>query len=210
MGGVTPDHDELSFDGTIQGRFMARKQAFPGDEFDADHPLDSPESLDEGPSKSELKRQDRQLRELGVALVELPAAELEALDLPEKLLDAVTACRSIRAHGARLRQEMYIAKVLRHVDIEPIRAAIERRSDVDRQRVRREHGLEQWRERLLADEPAAWTELAGLIADPAARAQLRTLARQARAETAAARPPAAARQLFRRLRELLENENRDV
>ena len=183
---------------------MARKQAFPDDEFDDDRPPDPPQALDEGPSKSALKRQDLQLRELGVALVELPAAELEALDLPEKLLDAVTACRSIRAHGARLRQEMYIAKVLRHVDVEPIRAVIERRGEVDRQRVRREHGLEQWRERLLADEAAAWTELAGLIADPAALAQLRSLARQARAQTAASRPPAAARQLFRRLRELLD------
>ncbi|HET9694762.1 MAG TPA: ribosome biogenesis factor YjgA [Steroidobacteraceae bacterium] len=180
---------------------MARKQAF----FD-ERPPDDPEGLDdEGPSKSELKRQDLQLRELGVALVDLPAAELEALDLPEKLLDAVTACRGIRAHGARLRQEMYIAKVLRHVDVEPIRAFIERRSDIDRQRVRREQGLEQWRERLLADEAAAWTELAALIDDPAALQRLRTLARQARAEKAASRPPAAARQLFRRLRELLES-----
>ncbi|HET7202515.1 MAG TPA: ribosome biogenesis factor YjgA [Steroidobacteraceae bacterium] len=186
---------------------MARKQAFPeDDEFDG-RPHDGPEALDdEGPSKSELKRQDLQLRELGVALVELPAAELEALDLPEKLLDAVTACRSIRAHGARLRQEMYIGKVLRHVDVEPIRAAIERRSEVDRQRVRREQDLERWRERLLAaDEAAAWTELAALIDDAAALQQLRTLARQARAERAAARPPAAARRLFRRLRELLDS-----
>ncbi len=33
------------------------------------------EAGDEGPSKSELKRQDRELRDLGVALVELPASE---------------------------------------------------------------------------------------------------------------------------------------
>ena len=59
------------------------------------------------------------------------------------------------------------------------------------------------RERLIADEPAAWTELAAQI-DPAGLQQLRSLARQARAEQASARPPAAARQLFRRLREALE------
>ncbi len=180
---------------------MARKQAFPG-EF-ADDPRDLA-SLDEGPSKSELKRQDQELRALGVALVELPAAELEALELPEKLRDAVDACRRITAHGARLRQEMYIAKVMRNVDVEPIRAALARRSENDRQRVHREHGLEQWRERLLADEAAAWTEIAQKVA-PAILQQLRSLARQARAEQAASRPPAAARQLFRRLREALEN-----
>ena len=89
---------------------------------------------------------------MGVALVELPAAELEAMDLPENLYDAVVACRRITAHGARLRQEMYIAKVMRGVDVEPIRIALERRSEIDRQRVRREHVLEQWRDRLLADE----------------------------------------------------------
>ena len=140
---------------------------------------------------------------MGVALVELPLAELEAMGLPEKLYDAVVACRRITAHGARLRQEMYIAKVMRGVDVEPIRDTLARRSEIDRQRVRREHLIEQWRERLLADEPAAWTELASLI-DPAALQPLRSLARQARAEQAAARPPAASRQLFRRLREALD------
>src|SRR5512137_2629863 len=180
---------------------MGRKQAFPGE---SDAGQDELDGLDEGPSKSELKRQDRELRVLGVELAELPAAELDALELPEKLRDAVDACRRITAHGARLRQEMYVAKVMRNVDVEPIRAALARRSENDRQRVHREHGLEQWRERLLADEAAAWTEIAQKVA-PAILQQLRSLARQARAEQAASRPPAAARQLFRRLREALEN-----
>lgn len=162
------------------------------------------DDADAGPSKSELKRQDQELRAIGVQLVELSPAELDAMALPEKLHDAVVACRRITAHGARLRQEMYIAKVMRGVEVEPIRTALARRSEVDRQRVRREHAIEQWRERLLADEAEAWTELAGLI-DPAGLQQLRALARQARADQAAARPPAAARQLFRRLREALEN-----
>jgi ribosome-associated protein len=182
---------------------MARKRAFHA----ADDGPGEFDDADDGPSKSELKRQDLQLRELGVALVALPPAELAALDLPDKLADAVIACRSITAHGARLRQEMYIAKVLRHVDVAPIREALERRSEIDRQRVRREHALEHWRERLLADEAAAWTELGSLLDDPAALQPLRTLARQARAEAAASRPPAASRQLFRRLRELLANRD---
>lgn len=189
---------------------MARKRGFTGihdaggfDDEAAPSGYPGDAEADEGPSKSELKRQDQELRAIGVQLVELSPAELDAMDLPEKLHDAVTACRKITAHGARLRQEMYIAKVMRGVDVEPIRTALARRSEVDRQRVRREHAIEQWRERLLADEAAAWTELAALI-DPASLQQLRALARQARAEQAASRPPAAARQLFRRLREALE------
>jgi ribosome-associated protein len=182
---------------------MARKQALPGkhDGHDDDGAMQA--GFDDGPSKSALKRHDQELRAIGVELVALPLAELEAMELPEKLYDAVMACRSITAHGARLRQEMYIAKVLRSVDVEPIRTTLDRRGEIDRQRVRREHVIEQWRERLVADEPAAWTELAARI-DPAGLQQLRSLARQARAEQAASRPPAAARQLFRRLRDALD------
>jgi len=157
---------------------------------------------DLGPSKSELKRQVRELQDLGDELVALPPVELDALGLPDELRDAVIEGRRITAHGARVRQRLYIGKLLRRIDAEPIRAALARRAETDRQRVRREHVIEQWRERLLADEAAAWTELGGRV-PPGDLQQLRALVRQARAERDATRPPAAARQLFRRLRELL-------
>ena len=157
---------------------------------------------DEGPSKSELKRQVRALQDLGDELVALPPAELDAIELPEDVRDAVAEGRRITAHGARVRQRLYIGKLLRRIDVEPIRAALASRAETDRQRIRSEHAIEQWRERLLADEPAAWTELGNLVAASELQS-LRALVRQARAERDAARPPAAARQLFRRLRELL-------
>lgn len=154
------------------------------------------------PSKSELKRQSRDLQDLGDELVALPVAEFDALELPEEVRDAVAAARRITSHGARLRQRLYIGKLLRRIDVEPVRESLARRGEIDRQRVLRERGIEQWRDRLLGDDASAWTELAPLVA-AADLQQLRGLARQARAEQAAARPPAAARQLFRRLREML-------
>jgi ribosome-associated protein len=157
---------------------------------------------DEPPSKSELKRQSRDLQDLGESLVALPAAELDALPLPDDVREAVVAARRITSHGARVRQRLYIGKLLRRTDVEPIRVALEQRAEVDRQRARREHAIELWRDRLVADEPGAWTELGTLV--PAAEiAPLRALVRQARAESASARPPASSRRLFRRLRELL-------
>jgi len=163
---------------------------------------DPQDHADEPPSKSELKRQSRDLQDLGQALVDLPAAEFDALPVPEDLRDAIVAARRITSHGARVRQRLYIGKLLRNIDPEPIREALANRAEVDRQRVRREHAIEAWRDRLLADEPAAWTELVALVgADNLP--QLRSLVRQARAERDAARAPSAARQLFRRLRDLL-------
>jgi ribosome-associated protein len=165
---------------------------------------DADEFEDEPPSKSELKRQSRDLQDLGDELVALPPAELDALALPDEVRDAVIEGRRITAHGARVRQRLYIGKLLRHIDVEPLRAALARRADTDRERIRREHVIEAWRERLLADDAAAWTELGARVA-PGDLQQLRALARQARAERDATRPPAAARQLFRRLRELLHD-----
>lgn len=163
---------------------------------------DPQDHADEPPSKSELKRQSRDLQDLGQALVDLPAAEFDALPVPEDLRDAIVAARRITSHGARVRQRLYIGRLLRNIDPEPIREALANRAEVDRQRVRREHAIEAWRDRLLGDEPAAWTELAALVGGDNL-AQLRSLVRQARAERDAARAPSAARQLFRRLRELL-------
>jgi ribosome-associated protein len=163
---------------------------------------DRPDDELEPPSKSELKRQSRGLQDLGQELVELPASALAAIEMPDELREAVETGRRITSHGARVRQRLYIGKLLRNTDIEPIRRALAGRADLDRQRVQQEHVIEQWRGRLLADEAAAWTELGGMVA-ATDLTELRSLARQARAEDHGGRPPAAARRLFRRLRELL-------
>ncbi len=163
---------------------------------------EDPQDFDELPSKSELKRQSRDLQDLGWQLVELPEADLAAIPLPEDVRDAVVAARRITSGGAKARQRLYIGKLLRRVDAEPIRAALDRRGEVDRRRIQHEKSLERWRDRLITDEAAAWTELASLV-EPGVLQQLRSLARQARAEQAAVRPPASSRQLFRRLREAL-------
>ena len=159
------------------------------------------------PSRSEKKRQSRGLQDLGWELVELPEADLAAMPLPDDVRDAVEVARRITSNGAKARQRLYIGKLLRRIDTEPIRVALDRRGEVDRQRILRGKAIERWRDRLLADEAAAWTEIAGSV-DPAVLQQLRALARQARAEQSTARPPAAARQLFRRLREVLVPQDR--
>jgi ribosome-associated protein len=160
------------------------------------------DEFDEPPSKSELKRQSRDLQDLGWELVELPAADLDSMPLPEDVREAVMTGRRITSNGAKARHRLFIGKLLRQVDTAPIQAALARRGEVDRQRINHDKTIEQWRGRLVGKQAVAWTELAGLV-EPTALQQIRSLARQARAEQTASRPPAAARQLFRRLREAL-------
>jgi len=162
----------------------------------------NPDEIDELPSKSELKRQSRDLQDLGWALVELPEVDLDSMPLPEDVREAVMTGRRITSNGAKARHRLFIGKLLRQIDTAPIHAALARRGEIDRQRINHDKTIEHWRDRLLSDEAAAWTDLAGLV-EPTVLQQIRSLARQARAEKTASRPPAAARQLFRRLREAL-------
>lgn len=78
------------------------------------------------PSKSARKREYLALQKLGEDLVTLRESELLSIPLDEDLLEAVREARRIKAHGALRRQKQYIGKLMRHVDPEPINAALER------------------------------------------------------------------------------------
>ena len=78
------------------------------------------------PSKSARKREYLALQKLGEELVTLRESELLSMPLDEDLLEAVQEARRIKAHGALRRQKQYIGKLMRHVDPEPITAALER------------------------------------------------------------------------------------
>lgn len=157
---------------------------------------------DEPPSKSELKRRSTDLQALGEALIELPQAELDALPLPEALREAVLLARRITKHGGLYRQRQYIGKLMRKIDAEPIRAALAARREHERAAALRFRRIEQWRDRLLQEGPAA---LEALEAETARldRAAAAALIERARREQRDGGTSPAARELFRLLREAL-------
>ena len=166
---------------------------------------DSPEY--EGPSRSELRRQALDVLALAKALCELSDAELERVPLSEDLLELVVDSRRITANIARKRQMQFLAKHLRRAEEElpAIRAAIEQDRGERRRGAAELHRVEAWRDRLVREGDEALNAL--LEAHPEAdRQHLRQLARRATEERHANRPPAAARELFRVLRDLLGAE----
>jgi ribosome-associated protein len=72
-----------------------------------------------------MKREHLARQKLGEELITLRDADLRSLPLEEDLLEAVVDARGMKSHGALRRQKQYIGKVMRHVDPEPIRAALE-------------------------------------------------------------------------------------
>jgi ribosome-associated protein len=150
-------------------------------------------------SKTKKKQHVEELQKLGAALIALPAVTLDALNLPAQLLAAVREAQRITSHEARRRQVQFIGKVMRKIDPEPVRAAVAAITNQSFATRARQKRLEQWRERLIADD-AALTEFAGQHAG-ADLQEMRTLIRNARKEIAQSKPPRAQRELFRVLRD---------
>lgn len=150
-------------------------------------------------SRTKKKQQVEELQKLGAALIELPAVTLDALGLPAQLLTAVRDAQRFTSHGARRRQVQFIGKIMRKIDPEPVRAAVNAITNQSASARAAQKRLEQWRERLIADD-AALTQFAGEHAGADLQA-MRTLIRNARKEIAESKPPRAQRELFRLLRD---------
>ncbi|NIV18614.1 MAG: DUF615 domain-containing protein [Woeseiaceae bacterium] len=102
-------------------------------------------------SKSERKRQQLALQELGEKLIALKESELDELTLDERLLKAIRDASGIKSHGALRRQKQLIGKLMREVDPEPIRAALARFTADDMHEKRLFASAEKWRDRLVSD-----------------------------------------------------------
>jgi ribosome-associated protein len=170
-------------------------------------PEDPPQDDEpERPSKSERKRAAHAAQDLGEALIRLREAELEALALPERLTDAIREARRITSRAGGARQRQYIGKLMRDIDLEPIRATLAARSERDAIETQLFKRAERWRERLIAEGESALDELASLRPG-LDRAQWSRQVDAARRERGAGASGGAVgpagRQLFRALRTLL-------
>lgn len=152
------------------------------------------------PSKTKKKQAMHELQDLGAELVELSTGQLKRINLPENIYEAVRECQKITAHGARRRQIMYLGKLMRSTDEEPIRAGLALIRGESSAETARLHRLERFRTRLLEDE-SVLAEIAALW--PSVDLQhLRQLRRNALKEQENNKPPKNFRAIFQVLQEL--------
>jgi ribosome-associated protein len=164
------------------------------------------ENLEEGKSKSQLKREATALQELGEELVALPASSLKKIPLDERLKDAIGAARAMPQRGARKRQLQYIGRLMRAVDAEPIQRAMDLLKGQDKAAAAHFQRLERLRDRLVEEGDETLADL--LDQFPGAdRQRLRQLVRNARKEKESGKPVGSGRALFRYLRELEEEHS---
>jgi ribosome-associated protein len=143
------------------------------------------------PSKTQLKAEADEKQALGEALLTLRADLMARLDLPDKLRDAIADAKKITNFEGKRRQMQFIGKLMRPLDPEPIREAINEQLNGSADLTLALHLAEQWRDKLIADDAALgdW-----LQEHPDTDSQqLRALIRQARKDAKPEKPGEAQR-----------------
>lgn len=154
-------------------------------------------------SKSQVKREFLALQDMGARLAELKPDVLARLPLNDALRKALEESAKHTRHIARKRHNQYLGKLLRGHDIDAIQQVLDNFDSSSREYNNRFHRLERWRDRLLDEGDEALQQL--MLEYPDIDSQhIRGLVRHAQHERAREKPPAAARKLFKYLREMAE------
>ena len=158
------------------------------------------------PSKTMLKAEADEKQALGEALLTLRADLMARLDLPTKLLDAIKDAKKITNFEGKRRQMQFIGKLMRPLDADPIRDAINEQLNGSAQLTLQLHLAEQWRDKLVADDETLQTWLTDYPATDAQ--QLRALIRQARKDYKPEKPGEAPRhgKSYREIFQLVKTE----
>jgi ribosome-associated protein len=152
-------------------------------------------------SKSQVKREMLALQTLGEKLAGLSTGQINAIDMPLDLRDALLHAKTINKGEAGRRQLQYIGALMRETDVEPIRKALDTFNRGRLENAKQFEELERWRDELVDGKEGIMEEI--LSRFPGTECQtLRQLVLTARRERERGKPPKASRALFRFLKAL--------
>ncbi len=154
-------------------------------------------------SRTRIKREMIALQELGGRLAKLSEVQLQRINLPAELCEAVRFAATLKSRGAIRRQIQYIGVLMRDIDSGPIQEALERIDQASGQDAASFKQIELWRDALAAGDAQVLERILQEYPE-ADRARMNQLARNARKEKREGRPPKASRELFRYLRILCQ------
>lgn len=155
-------------------------------------------------SKTQLKKEADDLKKVGLEILDLSAKNRATLPLDDELKEAFDIADKInRKKDGFRRQIQFIGKLLRQRDMAPIELAISKIKAAHQDNVDKFHNIEKVRDAILerGDD-----EINAFLSDHpnGDRQKLRHLVRTAKKEASNNKPPAAARELFKYLREIIE------
>jgi ribosome-associated protein len=158
---------------------------------------------DDVKSRTQKKNEARALQKLGEQLLTLTPEQLDNIDMPPELREAVGDAFKTTRHGARRRQIKYIGMIMREIDPDPIRRAFANLKLGDRRKVLAFKKIEAWRDELMEGNLVLIHEILKSCPD-AERQRLTQLARNAHLESNSSKGVKAGRALFRYLKQVSE------
>ena len=160
----------------------------------------SPDTSDLNPSKSQRKRDMKEIQEIGKQLAEIPEYLLEKINMDSELTNAVILARRLENNKSNARLFRFIGKLLSQMDLTEIKHFIDTYNLQKQTSNTAFHNLEKWRDRLVKDGDSVLDEL--LVEFPDLdRQHLRQLIRNAQKEELQQKPPASSRAIFRYLKD---------
>lgn len=159
------------------------------------------------PSKSERKRRQLALQNLGEQLIGLNDDLLAELALEERLRDAIRAAQRMKSHEALRRQKQYIGKLMRDIDAAPIQALLDRLRADDRRQKRVFANAERWRDQLVRDPGAGLAAFEDETGVP--QPQLATVLQELETAYSDRKERELRRQLFREIHQVLVTAGSD-
>ncbi len=162
--------------------------------------------IDDGPSKSQVKRECHHLLDMGEEILKLKTEDRHSLSLPEDIEEAIATALKIKSRSGLKRQRQYVGKLLRSLDSEEVESRlkkIQHQHDTNTAQFKR---LEKWRDKLIDNNKETLNEVITRFPE-INRQHINQLIRMANQERQRNKPPAAARKLFKYLHELEDSNN---
>lgn len=159
------------------------------------------------PSKSQKKRMQTALQNLGEQLIGLSDEQLAGLLLDERLNSAIQEARRMKSHEAKRRQKQYIGKLMRDIDQAPIHALLSSLKNDDRLQKRIFANAERWRDRLVREKQDALQAFETETGQ--ASAALATLLADLQSATSDRSETTIRRNIFRNIHDVLVAASRD-
>lgn len=154
-------------------------------------------------SKSQRKRDMLDLQKIGAELIKLAASQLEKMNLPENLLSAIQQAKLLTSNEAKRRHLQYIGKIMREVDAEPIKKALQLLQAGHKKQTEQFHKTEEWRDKLLSSGDDALNSFL-IEYTQVDRQQLRQLVRKAQQDKKNDKNTGAETALFKFLRAIIQ------
>ena len=136
------------------------------------------------PSRTQVKKEAEALQKLGEQLLDIPVHCLDRLALPEALCRALKEWPKIRSKIARRRHRQFIGALMRDLDVDRVRRAVDQPDAAGDAETSHERTVQNWMDQLSTGNPKALEKLLGHcpgLARQQVRQLLRNMARPGKA-----------------------------